>query len=714
MPKIYNIDPRLLSSGLVKELPNTSMLLGGQLVDKQTLQARFPPTGDENNAVIRDWYNNGSSGMSATPYRVHVRNTNWNSPIMSCFYYLSGYFKCQSMSTDSVNGRTFYVDHGQAGPRARIASSNSTASYVSTSPNFNLNSSGPWGGWGNIRNFNQGEYHNQGGGTQYGDFECDWSVSAYDNNTENYLFTNRYTGAFGPGTALNTAVLAPYTHIVGIAQINAAGSRYYWRCPTNYWDNSPGGAVVGNNPGASTPPFSYALMPTNAGGSNTVVPATTPFMLETSNVNSNTYGTYFGPNAQVYRQFVIATATFVYYLEHTLGVAGLGNSTTSNVYFLKKVTYSGTETTIASHGAWMYGCKLPTPIFNETATSASFIYHVWGQWTGSAGAVTLNRVDINKSAGTETITAISQDAASTTAFTRIYNLLGIQTASAPVGVYNDAYWRAMAITRTWLVTGATGIKYLMMSFEHPMLNFAANSSPAIDYAVTNIMGSISLQQTYFNTTQTNANGSGFLRRDAFRIWSWILDAGYTSAAYQAETDFSALMPRWIMPVDNGNGLVQYMAHSSDAINDKVIQFDEVSDKWAVTNTMPYRCDHIGQDSIGRVWIGAAPLQGAVTNVTDTLYLEGLYIPYAINVSTFANVYTYTGAPINSNLQVSTTNFAGNLVSANVGITLSGNIVFNDGSQYRVVTTSASTVVSTNVVINGSYPTRFVANIVNLI
>lgn len=712
MPRIYNIDTRLPTSGLVKELPNTSMLLGGQLVDKQTLQARFPPTGDENNPVVRDWYANGSSGLSSTPYRVHVRNTNWNSPIMSCFYYLSGYFKCQSMATDPVNGRTFYVDHGQAGPQGRMGSSNSSASYFSNSVNFNLNSSGAWGGWGYIRNFNQGEYHNQSGGNQYADFEGDWSVSAYDNNTESYLFTNRYTGFFTTGGT--TASLAPYTHIVGIAQINAAGSRYYWRCPTNYWDNTPNNVVIGNTPTNSTPPLSYALMPSNAGGTNNVVPATTPLMVETNNANSNAYGTYFGPSAQVYRQFVIATANFVYYLEHTLGVAGLGNSTTSTVYFLKKVTYTGTETTIASHGAWMYGCKLPTPVFNETASSASFIYHVWGQWTGSAGAVTLNRVDINKTGGTETITAITQDAASTTAFTRIYNLLGIQTTSTPVGVYNDAYWRSQAITRTWLVTGATGIKYLMMSFEHPMLNFAANSAPSVNYATTNIMGSISLQQTYFNTTQTNANGSGFLRRDAFRIWSWVLDAGYTSAAYQAETDFSALMPRWIMPVDNGNGLIQYMAHSSDAIYDKVIQFDEVSDKWAVTNTMPYRCDHIGQDSIGRIWIGAAPLLGAVTTVTDTLYLEGLYIPYSINVSTFANTYTYTGVAINSNLQVSTTNFAGNLIAANVGITLSGNIAFDNGSQYRVVTTSASTVVSTNVVINGSYPSRFVANIVNLI
>ena len=709
MPKVYVNDSRLQTSTLIKELPNTSVLLGGQLVDKQTLQPKFPGQGDENNPVVRDWTNNGGSGQNTSPFQVHVAKTNWNSPILSCFYYLSGYFKAQSVATDTVNNRTYYLVHGQAS----AGSANSTAAafgnpFTYSSGAWYYNSCGQFGGWGLIRDFIKAGQFNGGTTADAGCPAPDFVVMAYDSTTESYLFANRYSSAGVGSSSTDTYNYATNFNgtgpVVGIVRIDASGNRYYWRSRTNW-------LTLGTTPysGAQVPPFQNHFIP---GGSTDLT--YTPLQVETNNANSNAYGTMYGPAANTYKHIILATNTYVYYHEYVIGVSGIGTGTTTTVVYLKKITYSGTETIIGSYGAWLYGAKLPTPMFNETGSAASFIYHVWGQWTGTAGAVTIYRCDVNKTAGTESLTVVTQDANTIAAFTRMYSLFGIQTTSTPLGAYNSPSWRTQAITRTWIVTGATGTLYMMMSFEHPQTNFAANiglASPPTTSSY-NAVGGVSIQSTYFNTTtHTNDNASGFLRRDAFRIWSWTIDATYSNLTYRAETDFTALMPRWIMPVDSGNGLIQYMAQASDSIYDRVIQFDEVSYKWAVTNTMPYRCDHIGQDALGRLWIGTA--QAGVV-ATDTLFLEGVYIPQVISITPYQTAYSYTGTPIASNLSVATANFAGNLIAANVGVTLSGSATFQDGSTYRVITTSSSAPVVSNIIITGSTTTRFSGNIVNLI
>jgi hypothetical protein len=695
MPKIYINDTRLQTATLIKELPNTSMLLGGQLVDKQTLQPKFPGQGDENNAVVRDWSNNGGSGQNVSPFQMYVAKTNWNSPILSCFYYLSGYFKAQSVAADTVNNRTYHVVHGQAG--AQSANGSTIVSVTAYQ-----NSCGQFGGWGLIRDFNKAATYVTGSYAYLSNVP-DSVVMAYDANTEAFLFANRYPNTIAQsGGAQSQYLTPPYNStaaIVGIIRIDSAGNRYYWRCKTNTIDGA-----LNNNTVA--PYFSNHFVPSGA-----LEFTYNAVMTESNNTNSNALGSLYGPATVTYKQFILATATYVYYHEYTTGAAAIGASTTSVVILFKKMTYTGTETTIGTYGAWMYGVKLPTPVFNETATAASFIYHVWNQWTGTAGAVVLYRCDVNKTLGTETITTITQDAATVTAFTRMYSLFGIQTTSTPLGVYNSPTWRSQAITRTWLVTGATGTLYMMMSFEHPQTSFAPSVLTTTSYS-NNAMNSVSIQGTYFNTTtHTNDNASGFLRRDAFRIWSWTIDATYSSLTYRAETDFTALMPRWIMPVDNGNGLIQYMAQASDTVYDRVIQFDEVSYKWAVTNTMPYRCDHIGQDSLGRLWISTT--QAGVV-ATDTLFLEGLYIPQTVTITPYQTAYVYTGTPIASNISITTPNFAGNLIAANVGVALSGSTTFQDGSTYRVITTSSSAPVVANIIITGSTTTRFSGNIVNLI
>lgn len=706
MPRIYSVDSRFASSPTVREVPvTTTMIVGGIAYDKLTLQPKSPSMGDENNPVIRDWVANGVESQATTPSLMYLTRQNFNTGIAGCYYYASGYGRVKNMFVDTVNNRTFYVQHPSPGVNTSLVPSNSPWGYVTT---HGLNSSGAQGGWGYIRDFNHLGSFNPGS-TFYLQTGVT-SVLAYSNANEGFLWNNRYNFNVTAGTLLSNATatlnlqntgVAP---IVGIFRIDSAGTRYYWRTLYNCTNVDAGESFWG-------PAYHGTLQGTPGG---TIINPTYS-VLQTENSTTTTSvqtATVFGPSTWNYKQFILSTDTHIYFLEFSLGQSAIGTSTVSNVMFLKRMVYAGAETTLGSYSAWLYGLKLPTQIFNETATAASFIFHTWAQWTGSAGPVTLIRVDVNKTNGSETLTTIGQDSASATAFTRLYNLLGIQTTTVPLGVYNNFYWREHLITRSWIVTGNTGTNYLMMSVEHDALNFAGNvtrSAPILNSPYT-LPGGVN-PNTVYSTSSLNDNGSGFLRRDCFKILSWTLDSNFGNVTYGAETDMSAFQPRWYFPVDSGQGMTQYMSHASDSIVDRVIQFNETTKQWAITNSMPYRADTIGVDELNRTWISSNP---AGTGNVETLFLEGVYIPQTVNVSTFQTSYNWAGSNIASNISVAVNSFTGGLIAANVGIVLAGDVAFSDGSKYQVITTDTLSPAIANIVITGVSGTRFTANIINLI
>ena len=666
MPKVTSWYSQTQEGTWCRETFNGNIIINGTYHDAATLApklGRFDYVSDAGTTNMQTQVATNTQYPSNPNFYLRG-GVNWNMPYGGCWYYVSGFGKLTTgLRDNTMFNRQYYLNLGK----------NSLDTWTGSMP-----------GWGYV--FSSGFTD---GGNTYN------TTQIYDDTTDTAAF-NSYGPAAISAQGLtagfmfaNVAVAGtPLNANVQVVGPNTDGSVYRW----SYGPGTTAAGTVGGTTTANM--FNFLPNQTSVGAYN---PLHKDAYYGHNAITTTDYGT---SSTTRHTQILTFTSNLVYFIEHTLSAsAGTGNVNLTNVFFVKKMTYAGTETTITSHPQWMYGLKLPTPMLNETTLTANVVYPLFNTVTANAsyGNISLMRLDISKVLNSETLNLMS---ITNSPGQRIYNLLGVSNTIAP-GTYNDTYWKYHSMFRTWNVTGTGGQNYLMMSFENTGYSLASYN---------NNNNLTTLPATIYNNTVLNDNGGGFARSQCFKIWSFTIDANYTSAVYQAESDFGNVYPRWYYPL-RSDGMIQYMAAMDGTMTDRVIRFNESTYQWSIVNTLPYRADTVGIDSNSRIWVsstyGANPVKGYGLS---SLYLEGNVLPQIVTITPYSTSYSYSGGNITTNLSVSTTNIFGNLVAANVVVSLTGGMVFANGTTSAYIATSNTSVVTANTIVVSTAPINITGTI----
>lgn len=688
----------------VRETTQGNIVINGVYYNSRTLET----TGQiETNAVFSNLASvlpgpsNGTNTrgvFSAPPMVMQTGIQNHNILIGQCHWYASGFGQLKLSLNDTATGYSYHAASTDGGENV------GHGFHSGASPGFGI-----------IKHI--GSYN-----AALIAWYAGTAVVVSKNSNDTLVSSARY-GEYGPA-ATATPTLTGY--IPGWININGV-TKYIWKLPTT--SSATTGQSQGTNWGgyslnaaiglalisgasllADTTSPTYYAPGTNATASSTAF---------TAGLIANRGTIYAGGAGQTsaYRHFIYATSVDVYFVQ--LSQSSMAGPLSSNsLWLLRKMTFGGVETTIQSINNAAHGYILPTSVYGITATSANVIYPVFLPATHASGAnvasLTFRKMAINTVTSSETITVLTHTGATGTAQANIaanvfYNQTGIFGAVAgtgatnPIGAYtNSNDWRYQSTFRTWLATGVSGQQYLNLSYEHTFYLFGTYpTSDATGRAMTTPVA------TVLNTV--NPTNALLKTGNAFSILSYTLDSGETTATFQANTDMSMHAPRWYMPTTPG-GLTQWVSRAAQ-INDAIFRFNESTYIWELQTQMNYRADQVGVDSYGRVWatssmvngVQLSPFAGAASVVgSDQIFLEGANLPVSATALLAASSYVYSGTTINTSFTLNVSNYAGSLVASNVYVQLTGGLRFTDGSMERYITTTNSSVTTTDIdVVNGN-------------
>jgi hypothetical protein len=412
-----------------------------------------------------------------------------------------------------------------------------------------------------------------------------------------------------------------------------------------------------------------------------------------------------GPNLHHTRVFLYADNNFIWFWEMQ-NISGTNPAPSNANYaptnltqylYLKKMTYGGTETTINSIiPKGLDGTHWPTQSLNDTVSSVSIIIPTF-EYIGTPRVI-FRKLVIDKASSSETLSNLTIPNDNGNVSTRIYQTQGYANTYAQLavftkggGVINNDMYRAFKQMMSWVTTMPSGNIYLNLG--------VAQTTTDTD--------------TTINNNYRNGNRCyGYPHIDAnqqFKIWSWQLDAGLTTATYMSESDFSTIGPKYYFPLnDNWNTL--YVGGIIEYPQDTIWVFNEQYYQWQKVQTLPYNATQVAVDGQSRLWTIVTPGNNWSTS-KEEINLETITLPYTANV-VFANTsLIFTGANISTTANVDVFDAYGTRRSANVTLNIVGSgMTFIDGTTSNTYATSSTvTTPYAFTVTSGSY-TRVVATI----
>jgi hypothetical protein len=399
------------------------------------------------------------------------------------------------------------------------------------------------------------------------------------------------------------------------------------------------------------------------------------------------------------RIFLYADNNSIWFYNFVTNAAPLtnANNNTTQYVYLKKMSYGGTETVII--GYWpkgLDGTHWPTQNLNNTTANVSIIIPVFDYI--NTPQVRFKKLLIDKASSTEIVSniTVANDPGQTIS-TAIYNKNGYGnlyasfSVSQSGGTVNDVAYRSMKNIMSWVTTMPSGNTYVMLG----VTQFTRDADT-----------------TFLNYFKNGAKSYGYPQLDAnqqFKIWSFQLDAGLTTATYISESDFSQIAPKYYFPLnDNWNTL--YVGSMADPAVDTIWVFNEQSYTYQKIQTLPYNAAQVCVDGQSRLWTITTPGPNYSTS-RDELNLETITIPYTANVQ-FANVnLIYTGANIATTANVDVFDAYGTRKSASLTLTIVGSgMTFVDGTSSNTYTTSSSVTTPYAFTVTGGNYSRIVATI----
>jgi len=129
--------------------------------------------------------------------------------------------------------------------------------------------------------------------------------------------------------------------------------------------------------------------------------------------------------------------------------------------------------------------------------------------------------------------------------------------------------------------------------------------------------------------------------------------------------------------------------------------------WTLTTTIAEKAFAVGRDSTDRIWMVAG---GKNLGYAD-IHVITPTIPVRITITPAQASYNHTGSDINSTVDVSAYNIAGERIATDVELSIDGStMTFSGGATTTTVTTSTSAETSVNIIITGAGLSDIVANV----
>jgi hypothetical protein len=369
------------------------------------------------------------------------------------------------------------------------------------------------------------------------------------------------------------------------------------------------------------------------------------------------------------RVFLAANETFVYYLYYNAqfgGLQGTDTATSTSARLEVRMFNTGTAatTTLATWKKGVGGLVIPSQADLSNATSHRFYWIMFNGADTATQTISIFRPTLNFGAGTMTqgsaysltMTAGQQQA--------LYAALGYNNTGD--GVLNNGTFRRQTTHRVWFSTDSEDNKRLHLGVYN-----------------TNAGGYITSANNFNNAAQ---------RGSIFKIWSWSLNDGETTAAFLGSVDLATYAPRYFCPL-NDDWTVVYAG--SSLTNDIVITLNETTGLYQYQNTMPHIASRLFKDKDGRWAVQVEdPAAGSPTVYGNYIDIITSSVGQTLVITATTTSYIYSGTTINGNITVNVYNYLGERVAKTVNLTVVGptaspGITFANDEYTTTVTTSAS-------------------------
>lgn len=383
------------------------------------------------------------------------------------------------------------------------------------------------------------------------------------------------------------------------------------------------------------------------------------------------------------RTFVARGGNKTWYFHYNSDRAGIQGSDTTGVT-LNKLTlrvYDATATTttvVTSYKKGISGLVIPSNPDVDDGSTYRFYFMQFNGFDTATQTITIYRISINLSTGAVTNTTYTNSMSAGDQQAVYANLGHNNTAASKLD--NPAF-RRQTVNRIWYSVDSNSVKRLHMGV------YNTNGTELI----TGALGF------------SNDASAGSM----YKIYSWTLDDGATTATYIGSAGFATYAPTYFCPLTN-SWTVLYAGSAWG--NDVILTLNATTGLYQYANTMPYKAARLFKDKDGRwashqIDIASGTINGLYNNYFDIITADvGATLVLTANTTS----YVYSGNTISGNVSVDVYNYLGNRVSKTVALSVVGatttpGITFTSGGYTTSVVTSASasTVVGINVISSAS-------------
>lgn len=159
------------------------------------------------------------------------------------------------------------------------------------------------------------------------------------------------------------------------------------------------------------------------------------------------------------------------------------------------------------------------------------------------------------------------------------------------------------------------------------------------------------------------------------IYTFLIDEATRDLTFKSFSTVTGASFRSFIGVRNDTFLVCMSDDSTIFMN-----FDEATERFAVTDTMSNQPSHIGVDQMENIWV--------VNSLTEVDMLSP-YVPTNVNVAFEKSSYKYEGVDYDSFITVEAKNYTGTNIAVNLEVTLKGNAMFKSNST-KIITDVTTT------------------------
>lgn len=194
-------------------------------------------------------------------------------------------------------------------------------------------------------------------------------------------------------------------------------------------------------------------------------------------------------------------------------------------------------------------------------------------------------------------------------------------------------------------------------------------------------------------------------------WVWLNSGKTVIAAVCKNNTYIYQCRKGDSLLDEGDASGSPWLPTDESFNADIHDASATAMGWVHTATIPFQVIQIGTDKHDRVWYVTWEAESNMNGITTNLsqYAKQLWMmtdqtPFRVNLTGNAttDTITYSGSNIDKTLTIEALNFKGQKIAKNITLNITGSDArFDNASQTKNITTSATTTVNETITITGS-------------